>query len=299
MLRLFFAYSHVDQEFRDDLETHLTMLKRQGLLEAWHDRRITAGEELHGKIGQKLEEAHIVLLLVSPYFLASDYCYDVEMTRALERHAKGEARVIPVIVHPCDWQHAPFGHLRATPTDGKPISKFSNKHDAFLEIAQDIRRVASELPENRGAVTARAPESRTVSTLSSPEAPRSSNLRMKHEFSDRERDKFREGSFEYIARFFENSLAELALRQEGVEGSFRRTDSNHFAAAVYVHGEKRASCRIWRGSSMIGDIAYASGDSGDSNSYNEALSVVDDGNSLLLRPYGLQMLGNATSSLSQ
>ena len=73
-----------------------------------------------------------LLLLASPYFIASDYCYDIEMKRALERHHKGEARVIPVILHPCDWQNTPFGKLRATPPDGKPVSKFPNQHDAFL-----------------------------------------------------------------------------------------------------------------------------------------------------------------------
>ena len=121
MTELFFSYSHNDEALRNELETHLSMLKRQGVIAVWHDRRIGAGQEVHGQISEHLERADIILL-VSPYFLASDYCYETEMTRAMERHHQGTARVIPVILHPCDWQGAPFGKLLAVPTDGKPVS---------------------------------------------------------------------------------------------------------------------------------------------------------------------------------
>ena len=123
MVRVFFSYSHRDEDLRDELEIHLSALKREGVIETWHDRRIGAGKDLDVEIDAKSEVAQIILLLVSPYFIASDYCYDVEMERAMERHRSGEARVIPVILHPCDWLHTPFGKLRATPPDGKPISK--------------------------------------------------------------------------------------------------------------------------------------------------------------------------------
>jgi hypothetical protein len=123
MATLFFSYSHRDEALRDQLETHLSMLKRQGFIETWHDRRITAGEVFGNAISANLERADIVLLLVSPDFLASDYCYKKEMTRALERHDAAECRVIPVILRPCDWHDAPFGRLLAAPKDGKPITQ--------------------------------------------------------------------------------------------------------------------------------------------------------------------------------
>lgn len=145
MINLFFSYSHSDEEYRDMLEVHLAALKRQGVIDAWHDRRISAGKDLHADISGHLEAADIILLLVSPYFLASDYCYDIEMTRALERHESDEARVIPVIIHPCDWRHTPFRHLRATPTDGEPISKYPNIHDAHSIVIEDIRSAVQEL----------------------------------------------------------------------------------------------------------------------------------------------------------
>src|SRR5680860_1565590 len=114
MINLFFSYSHQDEDYRDELEVHLSMLKRQGLVSVWHDRRIPVGDDIDKEISQNLEEADVILLLVSPYFLASDYCYNIEMQRALERHKKGDAVVIPVILEPSEWLHTPFKNLRAT-----------------------------------------------------------------------------------------------------------------------------------------------------------------------------------------
>jgi TIR domain len=174
MPKLFFSYSHHDETTRDELEIHLAMLKRQGVIESWHDRRIVAGDEFAGQISEHLEEANIVLLLVSPYFLASIYCYDVEMKRAMERHQEGTARVIPVIVDPCDWHHTPFGKLLAMPLDGKPISKFPNIHDAFLQVTNAIRDAAR--PSKNSHVDAKMePRSREATLVN--ENPRSSNLR--------------------------------------------------------------------------------------------------------------------------
>lgn len=133
MTSLFFSYSHRDEEYRDRLETSLAMLKRQGLIDTWHYLRIVAGEEFAGEIDAALERADVILLLVSPEFLASDYCYDIEMRRALERHHEGAARVIPLILRPCEWYDAPFGKLRPTPSDGKPVSRFADVDEAYLE----------------------------------------------------------------------------------------------------------------------------------------------------------------------
>ena len=110
---VFFSYAHEDEPLSRELVKHLGVLKRQGVIRDWHDRKITAGTEWKGQIDQHLNSAGVILLLVSPDFIASDYCYDIEMKRALERHDKGEARVIPVILRPVDgWHAAPFGKLR-------------------------------------------------------------------------------------------------------------------------------------------------------------------------------------------
>ena len=110
MISLLFSYSHRDESLRNELEIHLAMLKRQEVVHVWHDRRIPAGNDVDPSISEHLEEAQIILLLVSPYFLASDYCYDIEMTRAMEKHRDGSACVIPVIG---------IGHMKVH-TFGKP-----------------------------------------------------------------------------------------------------------------------------------------------------------------------------------
>jgi hypothetical protein len=146
-IRLFYSYSHEDEALRDALATHLSLLKRQGLIEGWHDREIGAGREWEGQIDQNLKSAHVILLLVSADFIASDYCYDVEMKCAVERHNSGAARVIPIVLRACDWAGSPFGKLQALPTDAKPITSWVNRDEALADVAKGIRKVVAELLE--------------------------------------------------------------------------------------------------------------------------------------------------------
>jgi hypothetical protein len=287
MLSLFFSYSHRDEDARNELEVHLAMLRRQGIIDTWHDRRIGAGKDVDRAISEQLASADIILLLVSPHFLASDYCYEAEMERALARHHAGEARVIPVILQPCDWQSAPFGRLRVTPPDGRPVAKYPNVNDAYLAVVQDIRIAVNEL---RVSKSVSLPESTRVPPSSRKEPlvvqERSSNLRIKREVTDVERDDFLGEAFEYVARFFENSLGELQLRNPGTEGRYRRIDASHFEAAVYVHGKSRVQCRIWHSTrrGFMPGLGYSTTPSPSDSSFNELLSVVDDGLTLGLWP---------------
>ena len=140
-LEVFYSYAHEDEASRDELEKHLSLLKRSGLIVGWHDRRISAGDEWRDQIDAHARSAQIILLLISPDFLASDYCYDVEMKLALERHARHEARVIPIILRPVDWTVAPFSKLQALPRDGRAVTSWANRDEAFANIAQGIREV--------------------------------------------------------------------------------------------------------------------------------------------------------------
>src|SRR5262245_26023792 len=139
--KIFISYSHKDERLRRELEAHLSLLKREGLVEHWSDRKIGAGEEWKGAIDKNLARADIVLLLVSATFIHSDYCFDVEMKRALNRHRAGRTRVIPIILRPVDWHSAPFGKLQALPTDGKPVTNHRPRDAAWLEVAKGIRAV--------------------------------------------------------------------------------------------------------------------------------------------------------------
>ncbi|MGK2906301.1 MAG: toll/interleukin-1 receptor domain-containing protein [Desulfuromonadales bacterium] len=303
MAKVFFSYSHRDEELRDELEKHLSILKRQGFIETWHDRRITAGEELSREIDQNLETADVVLLLVSADFLASDYCYEIEMTRGLERHEAGEARVIPVILRPCDWHDAPFGKLLATPPDGKPVTRFPTFDDAFVLVVADIKQALRQLGQAKALP--RAAVKGPPQVIGEEPKPRSSNLRIKKEFSDRELDRFLAESYEYIANFFEGSLQELGGRNPEIETDFRRIDANHFTAKVYLQGKQKCGSKIWLGSrrGFVGGIAYRGNDSLqdylDDNSFNEAMNVENDGYALFLKPLGMQRMGQGIEMLTQ
>jgi len=144
-LEVFLSYAHEDAELQDKLLTHLSQLQREGVIAIWHDRQITGGREWAGDIDNHLQTAHLILLLISSDFLASEYCNDVEVRCALARHERGEARVIPIILRPADWQTALFGKLQCLPENARAVTAWRNQDKAFLAVAQGIRRVADEL----------------------------------------------------------------------------------------------------------------------------------------------------------
>lgn len=289
MSSLFFSYSHVDEGLRDQLEIHLAMLKRQGIIETWHDRRIVAGDELDAAIGEHVENDDIILLLVSPDFLASRYCYDVEMTRAMDRHVAGEAIVIPVILRPSDWHTAPFGKLMATPRDGRPVTQCPDRDVAFLEIVKAIREAVEQLARKKGTSPRPSGQLPTVSTPDralapvQAERPRSSNLALTKRFTDRDRDEFRIKAFEYMASFFENSVAELGARNEGVQGSFRRVDANRFFVTAYRDGKAVSRMTVFMGGSFGNGITQVDGETTTSNTSNGHLSIDADDQSMFLK----------------
>lgn len=144
-IEVFFSYSHKDEALRDQLANHLSTLQRQSVIKKWHDRQIGAGAEWAGEIDKHLDRSHIILLLISSDFIASDYCFDKEVKRAMERHEEGEARVIPVILRSVDWDGMPFSKLQALPKDGLPITSWHNQDEAFTNIAKGIRAVVKEM----------------------------------------------------------------------------------------------------------------------------------------------------------
>jgi hypothetical protein len=148
-IELFFSYSHKDEALRDELATHLRLLERRGLISSWHDRRISAGTEWKDEIDRHLKTADIILLLVSSYFINSDYCWDVELELAMQRHESGEARVIPIVLRPVNWRGTVFGKLQALPRDAKPITSWTDPHEAFADVALRIEEAIEELLKER------------------------------------------------------------------------------------------------------------------------------------------------------
>jgi len=148
--RLFYSYCHKDELLRKELEIRLKPMQRKGVITSWHDRLIEAGQEWRTQISRNLEQADIILLLVSADFIASDYCYDIEVIRAIERHEEGAARVIPVIVRDVDWSDSPFAKLQPLPRDGKAVRLWSNRDAAWRNVVEGIKKAAEELRKTCG-----------------------------------------------------------------------------------------------------------------------------------------------------
>jgi hypothetical protein len=246
----------------------------------------------------------MILLLVSPDFIASDYCYDREMTLAMERHEKGEARVIPVILRPCDWHDLPFGKLLGVPRDGKAITTWTNADEAFQDVVRSIKATLKELGQRIAqAVPAKQKNPAWVGAVESPLAgpPRSSNLRIKKQFSDYDLDQFRHEGFELIAKFFENTLEELVARNPALNQVFRRIDTDHFTAAVYRNGDKVCmGSAALSGGGMHGSsaIEYSMTDAPRSGGMNEAVYAKADDQKMYFEPLGMQSYGRDKEKLT-
>ncbi len=293
MANVFFSYSHKDEALRDQLESHLALLKNQGLIDAWYDRRIVAGDEVDDTIFGKLETADIILLLVSSDFINSPYCYSREMTRAMERHEAGDARVIPVIMRHCDWHEAPFGKLTAAPKDGRPVASWPDRDEALADVAKQVRKAVESALSGTSAVGAvsRLPSVQprpAELTAAAVAKPRSSNLRLKKEFTEKDRDDFLRATFDFVCKFFEGSVEAIGERNSDVSGTFERIDSRRMAAILYRGGKKIAECSVRQeGLTRDNGIAFSHDASGNRGSFNELLSVEADEQSLYMKSLGL------------
>lgn len=145
-MKAFISYSHQDAEFLTALHQHLAALRRQKLLETWTDREISAGGLLDENIAAAMGKADIFLLLVSPSFINSDYCYEKEFKSALKKHKTGKALIIPIIVRPCDWMIPELRQFKALPEDGKPIHSkhWHSADEGFADVAKGLRSLIEE-----------------------------------------------------------------------------------------------------------------------------------------------------------
>jgi TIR domain/Trypsin-like peptidase domain len=145
-VKVFVSYVSEDESLRKEFEKHLKPMVRDGLIAIWYADNIEAGTEKIKEAKKQLDLARIILLLVSPDFLGSDYHYDVEMARAIERHEANTAMVIPIILrYTGGWEKTKFYKLQALPRDGKPVKQSQDRDEAFSKIAREIRNIAEGL----------------------------------------------------------------------------------------------------------------------------------------------------------
>jgi hypothetical protein len=144
---VFISYSHKDRSFLNELTSHLKVLQRQNLISAWKDTDISPGTEWEPQIMDRLNRAQLILLLISANFMASDFCYSIEMDQAIKRHNADLARVLPIIITPVYWEGAPFAKLKMLPTDGKPVTSWPTHNDAFADVVRNIVSAIKDLQD--------------------------------------------------------------------------------------------------------------------------------------------------------
>jgi hypothetical protein len=280
-VKAFISYSHRDAWALERLHTHLSMLRRDGLIQEWFDREILAGGDLDSEIGEQLEDSEIFLLLVSPDFLASDYCYEQEMARALKRHEAGEARVIPIIIEPCDWKASPLGRLKAVPRDGKPVTEWANQNNAFLDVVTELRRVI----ENGNVA---APSSVQAAPQKVGSAPR---YRVKRDFDEIDVTDFRTAAFETLRSYFQRSITEID-QIDGLRARYVSTGPLSFTCTLINRAKDRSTAHITvhcqSGRMGFGDIYYSYSENAPANTANGGFNIESDDYDLFLKsgPFG-------------
>lgn len=199
--KLFISYSHHDADLLGELRVQLRPYERSGVVEPWFDGFLIPGDDFDQEVRDALAESDFIGLLVTPRFLASDYCVDIEMEDAIRRHLEGKARVVPIIAKPCAWKTTSLSKLLATPTDGFPITKWPDSDEAWEIVGRDLAKAAGAdgvkrpaTPALSGARPDVAQETVSALPLAGFSVPRSSKP------TDQEIDDFRHAAFERIAQ---------------------------------------------------------------------------------------------------
>lgn len=278
-MRAFISYSHKDRAVLDRLHTHLAPLRYEGLIEAWFDRQILAGGKIDAEVDRELESCDLFLMLVSPDFLASDYCVNREMKRALERHREGKAHVVPIIVEHCDWLSSPLHELKALPRDGKPISEWTNQNRAYLDIVKELRRIL-EIPKKTLSDTKRERTMHRQTAVPS--------YRIQRDFDEIDRSEFRETAFAAIRDYFQQQIARIDAVND-LRGRFVLNGPSSFGCTIVNRalrwGNSTAHITVQCGNSSIGfgDISYSFSENPAPNSANGYFQIEADKYELYLR----------------
>lgn len=268
--KLFISYSHQDDRLLDRLHKHLAQMERDQVISGWYDREIHAGSRLDDTIVNELESASVFLACVSPDYIASDYCYDKELARALERESDGQLIIVPVVFEPCDWLATPLAQFMAVPTDGKPVSEHTNENVAFLDVVSSLRRSLSDKQANANKRGRSEPDFTAIT----PSA--STRYRVQKEFDELHKRDFVDSGFDEIFRFLEASSRELASIPD-VECRVGRPSDTHISCTVINRGKSRAveTVHLTKNARRTGvDMLY--GEQYSSTSSNGGFAVSQD-----------------------
>lgn len=289
--KIFISYAHADAERLDRLHKHLAQLKREGKISEWFDREIQAGDKFDAKIDQALNAADIFIAAMSPDFIASSYCIDIELKHALEMEAQGSLRIVPVIFEPCDWASTPLAKFKALPQDGKPVADFSNENNAFLSVINELRRLI-DVADSSDAVRFGA------QAHPAPIVENTSKYRIKRDFDAIDKRDFLEKSFSEIKKHFFDFISEINTVPD-IEAKFSELDENRFSCVIVNRGLKRSfeTLTVQKGG-PFGDININYGDRPNENTSHGGFVVNNDEYKMYLRSRSHAVFGSADTMLS-
>ncbi len=220
-MKAFLSYTHRDLHYLERLKVHLAPMKREHVITEWTDHEIKAGQNLNTEISEALLDSQLFISLLSPDYLASQYCYDIEFKKAQTMQEEGRLIIIPLVVEPCDWQKTPFGNLKAVPRDGKAVSEWTNENNAFLNVIDELRRIVS-------AATPNSAEQQ----IPDPTRPKPlRNYKVKKLFSAVDEVNFREDSFRQIKSYFKSAIEEINMVQD-IQSRFIRESDESFTCLI-------------------------------------------------------------------
>lgn len=266
----------------DRLRKHMSLLSRGGHIETWYDRQISGGEVFEDKIKNQLEECKIFLALISPDYLASKYCYDIEFEYAMSRASQSSIRIVPIILEPCDWLSSPFSQFMALPKDGLPISEWTNQNNAFLDIVTGLRRLVGEFE----SVALSLPVV-TAATTAAAAGSEGRRPRIKRDFDAIDKSDFADKTYGVIRTYFEGSCGKFNRMDGDIRAKFENMSAIAFTCTVVNRakirgGEAHITVFNSKGKNYFGDINYAYEKHAEGNSSHGAIRISADEYNLFL-----------------
>lgn len=198
-MNAFISYSHVDEVTLNLFHKHLAQLKRENVINDWTDKNIMPGGKLDQTISYALERSKLFIAMLSPDYIASQYCYEKEFAKALEMQAQGLITIVPVILEPCDWLSTPFKDFKALPKDGKAVNTWENKNNAFLDVIQNLRRLIESSKQTT---------STSSSSIHHQDFP-ARNYRVQKDFDSIEKIEFAEKSLQEVKTYIKRYMEEV------------------------------------------------------------------------------------------
>ena len=292
----FVSYSHADEKRLERLHKHFAMLRRDGQLEEWTDHEVLAGDKLDEEVRRNLEASTLFVALVSPDYLASNYCYEREFQHALTLQERGLLRIVAVIVEPCDWKSSPFHKLLVLPKDGKPVADWTNENTAYLNVVTELRRVLS-----RGEPAGAAPPMAPVAAPANGDPAR--RIKLKQDFDAIQRADFADGAFQAIRGYFEKACGELQQASDQIKARYESMSPSAFTCTIVNRakmrgGEAFITVHQTKGTrTSIGDISYVHQRHAPPGTSNGWFSVEADEYRMFLTA-GMDITGNKATKLT-